>query len=128
MNLAKAYFLERWENVKDVSATASFDLLCRHGSQELRVEVKGTIGEGKSVVLTKNEVRQAGQTGFALFVVSQIEINRSDPNVPKASGGICRFFDPLDLTKHKLKPLAYTCDLEWSLGRSVKPREKTNYA
>ncbi|HEX9367842.1 MAG TPA: DUF3883 domain-containing protein, partial [Vicinamibacterales bacterium] len=63
--------------VIDVSATEPFDLLCRDGSRERRVEVKGTTALGLSVLLTRNEVRhaQAKDRPMALFVVSEITAN-----------------------------------------------------
>jgi hypothetical protein len=59
MQRAKAYFSSRWTSVKDVSRRACFDLLCRQDSRELRVEVKGTTGDGDAVLVTRNEVDHA---------------------------------------------------------------------
>jgi hypothetical protein len=43
MRLATEHYRRSWDEVRDVSATACFDLLCRSpGGRELHVEVKGT--------------------------------------------------------------------------------------
>jgi len=120
MYLAKAYLSDHWGIVKDVSATSSFDLLCRTEDRELRVEVKGTIGDARTVILTKNEVREAELSGYALFVVSQIILDRDAPGGPSAKGGLCWIFHPWDINMHNPEPLAYTCELEWSLARKIE--------
>src|SRR5205823_943668 len=76
MDLAIAYFSARWPTVRDVSARCSFDLLCSAAERELRVEVKGTTSLGEHVVLTRREVEEALQPGYALFVVSEISLRR----------------------------------------------------
>ena len=59
MSLATLYFQKQWESVADVSARASFDLLCTGPQGELHVEVKGTTGEGRSVILTRGEANDS---------------------------------------------------------------------
>ena len=59
MDLGVRHYASLWQEVLDVSATEPFDLLCREGDRELRVEVKGTTSLGLSVLLTRNEVRHA---------------------------------------------------------------------
>jgi hypothetical protein len=53
MTAAKRYFRRRGFDVIDVSASRSYELLCRHGARELHVEVEGTTTEGDAIVLTK---------------------------------------------------------------------------
>jgi hypothetical protein len=78
------------------------------------VEVKGTTGQGESVLLTKNEVRESSMSSYAVFVVSEIQLDRSDPDRPIASGGVCRFFESFDAKLHVLEALSYRCKLDLS--------------
>jgi hypothetical protein len=61
MNLAVGHYTSLWQEVIDVSATQPFDLLCRTGDRELRVEVKGTTSFGTSVLLTRRSRNQTGK-------------------------------------------------------------------
>ena len=99
-------------SIENVSAKRSYDLHCRNGGQELRVEVKGTIGAGASVLLTRNEVRHATEhaASVALFVVSSIELDRG-VTPPLATGGTVRVLDRWRLGAGVLEPVGY----EWVL-------------
>ena len=119
MSMAKQYFELEWDSVKDVSANSSYDLLCSRKSEELRVELKGTTTPGDQIILTKNEVKEAKDPGYAIFVVCRIDLDRNDPQHPLANGGICRIICPISLAEHKLEPISYTCELDWSQGEEV---------
>lgn len=119
MELARRYLQTKWPIVTDVSARMSFDLLCKAGQSSLRVEVKGTTGPGESVLLTKNEVRESAESGYAVFVVSEIQLDRSDPDQPIASGGVCRFFESFNVNLHVLEALSYRCKLDLSKSTMI---------
>ena len=106
------YFGKRWDSVEDVSGTASFDLLCRTDDEMLCVEVKGTTTVGESVILTKNEVGVSRRFPYALFLVSETALDRSDPDAPKAGGGRCVLFHPWHDHEHELTPIAFECKLD----------------
>src|ERR1035437_2571659 len=108
MDLAVRHYASLWREVLDVSATQPFDLLCREGDRELRVEVKGTASLGLSVLLTRNEVRhaQANNDRVALFVVSNIIANTSG-----CTGGTINVLEPWDIRADELEPIAYECRL-----------------
>lgn len=112
MEVARQRLEEEGWGVEDVSANHSYDLHCRDGDHELRVEVKGTTGAGASVLLTPNEVRHAGQheAEMALFVVSEIELDRA-ATPPVGRGGLLRILDPWELGAGVLSPVGY----EWGL-------------
>lgn len=114
MALALQHYSGLWPEVLDVSANQPYDLLCRNGDRELRVEVKGTTSPGLSVLLTRNEVRhaQANTARVALFVVSEIKSASSGP----CSGGNTRILEPWDIRRSELDPVAFEC---W-----VQPRHK----
>ena len=67
---------DSWD-VDDVSASRSYDLECTRNGEMLHVEVKGTTGDGLSVLLTPGEVRHARDHGAALVVVSNITLERN---------------------------------------------------
>ena len=107
MGLAVRHYSASWPDVVDVSANQPFDLLCRDGHRELRVEVKGTTSRGLSVLLTRNEVRhaQANADKVALFVVSEI----NSPSAGSCTGGVTQVFEPWDIRHSELDPVAFEC-------------------
>ena len=72
--------------------------------------VKSTILHGKLTEL----VKEAKDPGYALFVVSKIELDRTDPQHPRANGGICRVINPISLSEQRLKPISYLYKIDWS--------------
>lgn len=114
MARARDHFEMRWDSVTDVSGSESYDLLCRRGNAELRVEVKGTTGGGDSVLLTRNEVQHARQhyPHVALFIVHGIQLTGRGTEAPSASGGHVRLFNPWDLDDgFVLTAETYRCQL-----------------
>jgi hypothetical protein len=126
MRRALEHYSRVWPDVRDVSATEPFDLLCLGGGRQLRVEVKGTASSGDCVLLTRNEVRHArayrGQV--ALFLVSHVEIDSQGA----ARGGRIVQFVPWDIDLNRLEPIVYECYLaaecrmpEGTPNNSVEP-------
>jgi hypothetical protein len=116
MRFAATHFKREWYSVEDVSATSSYDLLCRRGTEELRVEVKGTSTAGHQIILTRNEVFEGQQPGYALFVVSEVVIDRSEPRKPVAIGGKAHLFSPWQPNLIELQPISYLCDIDFGKG------------
>lgn len=108
MKLALRHYAGLWREVLDVSAVKPFDLLCRDGDRELRVEVKGTTSLGLSVLLTRNEVRHAQENSsrVALFIVANIVANPAG-----CSGGTIDIIEPWDIRQDDLEPIAFECRL-----------------
>lgn len=93
MRLATEHFSKLGYRVTDVSAYEPFDLVCRRrGQPELRVEVKGTTGAARKVIVTDREVASARSHRTALFVASRLELQESRGKLI-ASGGSCRCID-----------------------------------
>lgn len=96
-----------WE-VEDVSAFRPFDLLCTRSGDELRVEVKGTTGDGSTVLLTPGEVTHtrefAGPT--ALVVVSGVVLEGEGPDLT-ASGGDLHEVTPWEISDADLRPTGF---------------------
>lgn len=74
MDIASVYLKKYWKSVEDVSGNSNFDLLCRKGNEELRVEVKGTTTDGQQIILTRNEVAESMEPGYALFIAARVKV------------------------------------------------------
>jgi hypothetical protein len=107
MNMATEFYAQAWD-VEDVHGKESYDLLCRRGGDIRHVEVKGTTTEGAEVILTPNEVRHARENKCtALFVLSNVKIERAEDGTVTATGGIRYLYDPWYLDDGTLTPLGF---------------------
>lgn len=120
MAAAKRHFRKHGFTVEDVSRYCPYDLRCRRKSQELHVEVKGTVTDGAAVVLTYNEVAHAQSklNNCALFILHSIRLHRG-----KAIGGSQRVVLPWQINTRQLRPINYT--YTFSTHISQPPRRKT---
>ena len=94
-------------DIKDVGKSHSFDISAKLNGVSFFIEVKGTMSLGEKVVLTKNEVLLHRQEypHNALIVVSQIDLDRSEP--PSANGGKILFISPWRIDDSDLDALGY---------------------
>jgi predicted RNA-binding protein with PUA-like domain len=120
MDVVMEYYQQAGWQVHDVSAQQSYDLLCtRSDAQELRVEVKGTTGDGSQVLLTTNEVLHA-RTHYprvALCVVAHIRVSLTAAGTPEAGEGNLTVFDPWRVDDGRLAPVTYAYSLPPRTGR-----------
>ena len=107
--IAEFYRYLKFNEIIDVSASASYDLMSRQGDEEIHIEVKGTTTEGKSILLTKNEVKHAKDfyPKNALIVVSNITLVKDENGKINAEGGNTEIFQPWKLEQEYLVPLSY---------------------
>jgi hypothetical protein len=107
MDVVTAHFKASGWVVEDTSSVAPYDLRCVRGGQIRYVEVKGTSGEGDTVVVTRGEVvwarMHSGQVMMA--IVSGIRLGGELP--PVAVGGVLQFVDPWVPSEEALTPLQY---------------------
>ena len=99
---------DKWK-VEDVSGYRSYDFHCSRAGVELRVEVKGTTGDGASVLLTPGEVAHAREHdgSVALAIVSQIVVS-GVPGGKTANGGVCTISYPWSIDSDgTLEPTGY---------------------
>lgn len=102
MEVARIHFANdaggTWSIADVSSANAGYDLRCTRGDEELRVEVKGTVGAGESVILTRNEVSQAhaDPERSVLFVVYSVDAEEREGEWTCCGGHtrILRNWDP----------------------------------
>jgi hypothetical protein len=107
MNVAAEFYGGDWD-VEDVHGTESYDLICRRGNETKHVEVKGTTTDGAEVILTPNEVKHARETiHTALFILSNITIERADSGTVTATGGVRHYHDPWRIDDGILIPLGF---------------------
>lgn len=94
-------------NIKDMGKNHSYDIAAKLNGVDFYIEVKGTMSLGEKVVLTKNEVllHRQERPNNALIVVSQIDLDRSEP--PSAKGGKIRFISPWEIEDSDLEALGY---------------------
>lgn len=118
MARAEAHYRKLGYAVKPTHTVAGeLDFKCTRRGVEVRVEVKGTTGDGNSVELTAAEVRRAQlqRPTVQLAVVSRIEIDRTN-RPPRASGGDLTIYKNFDPSQHRLLPTRYRCMLDPSHG------------
>ena len=109
MHVVRIFYEEQGWQVVDKSASQPFDFLATKGSEKRFVEVKGTVGEGASVVLTQGEVEHAKKHPgrSALVIVSRITLVYSGGAVSADGGTISTHFDPWTIFDSDLKPTEY---------------------
>ena len=108
MTRAIAHYSRGW-TVRDVHSKQSYDLECRRGDQVLYVEVKGTMGLGEVLIVTRGEVVVAKKQhpNTELFVVSDIRIEDAAMTKPRASGGQVSVYRGWAADDSRLRPLGF---------------------
>ena len=109
MNRAKRHYNSLGWKVDDVSASKPYDLSCTTPTDlELHVEVKGTTGDGSSVLLTHGEVKHAKEyPKVDLFILYGLSIQEDSSGNVEASGGIVEIRSPWDIATGTLNPIGY---------------------
>jgi hypothetical protein len=95
MRLAEEHYRRTFSTVENTASNHPFDLCCRRGPLEVRVEVKGSTGVAHDVRLTAGEVSNAREgVGWRtdLFLVSQIRVTKTAGG-PVATGGTPRVIE-----------------------------------
>lgn len=116
MKHAKAHFESLGFKVKDVSSHSPFDLECEGAGEKLQVEVKGTSGDGSTVLLTEREFRYAVAPGWSkvLFVLPEITMLANGTAIV----GNARIINPFDPTAFDSNPTHHMVRLENKRPRS----------
>ena len=109
MEVARRFLVKNGYSVKDVSSQEPFDLLASKDDESVVVEVKGCIGDGAKIQLTKNEValQRLEHPNNMLIVVHSIQLHR-DGATPTARGGVMHNVSPWKIADKKLQPVAYS--------------------
>jgi hypothetical protein len=110
MRSALAHFARQGWQVEDVSSRMPFDLMCtRSKHPDLKVEVKGTTGDGNKILLTRGEVNYARSAfpNMALYILHHIGVEVNDTGVA-TYGGSPRIILPWKIHADMLEPLSYS--------------------
>jgi hypothetical protein len=102
-----------YKSIRDVSLTKSYDLETVSGEGRLCVEVKGTTSDGRSILLTPNEValHQDQHPANALIVISNIVLKKGE--IPTASGGTARYWIPWTVESSRMRPVGYEYQVDF---------------
>lgn len=114
MLVARAFYEEAGWLVIDKSSSQPFDLLATKGTDKRFIEVKGTTGEGLSVILTHGEVShiRCNAINSALVIVSSIVLEKTDGRWDAQGGTITTHTDPLSLVEANLSPTQYRYEIK----------------
>jgi hypothetical protein len=127
MKCAEIEFGKRGYEVEDVSATQSYDLLCKKKNGERKyVEVKGTQGRGLEVILTIGEVNFINERGTDCILCIVHGIKVTGQRTPKASEGNLSVSEPFDLSTGILRPIAFTFRRVPQFSGSAKRNHSTH--
>jgi ribosomal protein L37AE/L43A len=109
----KLYEDDGWK-VIDKSGSNPFDFLATRGKEIRYIEVKGTTGEGASIILTHGEVKhvRANRNASALVVVAQITLSKSGSDYVGSGGVVTVHEDPWTLEDLMLEPTEYCYSLK----------------
>jgi len=104
----RIYEAEGWKIV-DVSSSQPFDFLATKGDDRKFIEVKGTTGAGRSVILTHGEVNhiRSNAKHSALIVVSGIVLERVRGGWEATGGTVTTHEDPWALLEANLCATQY---------------------
>lgn len=110
MQRAESYYRSEGYKIDNVSANSPYDLLIKKDGVSRFVEVKGMQAEGKTIILTKNEVELSRTAGdnMELFIIHSIKMNKKSV---KKDSGIVVIIKPWKMKKDNLTPISYTYKL-----------------
>ena len=105
MKEAISIFEERGWKVYDKSNTKPYDLLAMKGHQKKFIEVKGTKGEGESIILTHGEVNhaKAHSKESVLIIIGRIKTEKKQGNWVGVDGELILIEEPWMINDYNLK-------------------------
>jgi hypothetical protein len=105
---AIAHYAASGYSVEDVGAHEAYDLRAIRGDEIRHVEVKGSQGHVKKVILTRNEVTHANEFDRTdLVVVADIEWERGFDGSITTENGVLSVHQDWRPSPESLKPLSY---------------------
>lgn len=109
MRLARKLYEDNGWTVVDKSLSHPFDLLASKDGQRRFIEVKGTTGEGRTIILTRGEIAHAKlhYKESALVVVANICLHRTNDNLTASDGTIIAHHDPWIIIESNLQPTQF---------------------
>jgi len=113
MRVARSLYEQNGWDVVDKSASQPYDLLATRGAEARYIEVKGTTGEGLSVILTHGEVNHVlnNKSSSALVVVSGIALVNQGVELVAEGGVVTTHQDPWQLSEERLSATQYRYEI-----------------
>jgi|GEM_PF-849227 len=113
MKIARALYEDNGWSVIDKSSSQPFDLLATKGTDFRFIEVKGTTGEGLSVILTHGEVGhiRRNEENSALVLVARICLEHDGGQWIAKGGTVTTHEDPWLLLENNLSPTQYRYEI-----------------
>lgn len=114
MRIARELYESRSWKVVDKSSSHPFDLLATKESQKRFIEVKGTTGEGHSIILTHGEVEYVrnNKKTSALVIVSGIVLLNANGSWSASGGTVSTHEDPWMINDRGLKATQYRYEVQ----------------
>jgi ribosomal protein L37AE/L43A len=112
MQLARELFEREGYEVDDRSASHPYDLLATRNAENRFIEVKGTTGEGRSVILTHGEVShiRSNSDNSVIVIVSGINLIEKDGEWV-GTEGVYHRIDPWNMNDADLTPTQYRYEI-----------------
>src|SRR3989442_8518313 len=109
MAVARKLYEEAGWSVIDTSSSQPYDLRATRNAEQRFIEVKGTTGDGASVILTRGEVVHARNNSqeCALVVVSGLSLAKTGDEWVASEGVISTHLDPWSPEEDRLEALQY---------------------
>jgi len=101
----------KYVNIEDVSDANCYDYKCEKKNKRYRVEVKGTTTNGKSVLLTRSEVKSASQARTILYILHSVSVKKKGKTY-KAFGGQENILNPFRIIEANLEATAYSYKID----------------
>jgi len=114
MRIATEFYESQGWQVIDTSRSNSFDLLATQNNQRRYIEVKGTTGDGSSVILTHGEVQHVRHhpQEAVLIVVANIQLQQIDGEWIASNGNIATHAAPWQINSEQLQATRYQYRVE----------------
>ena len=109
MRVARELYEHQGWDVIDKSGSHPYDLLATRKGEKRFIEVKGTVGDGSSIILTHGEVKHARQhpRASALVTISRIVLTESGGSWIASGGEITTHADPWVIDESMLEATEY---------------------
>lgn len=109
MLIAKETYEAAGWQVINTSSSKPYDLVARKSGSIRYIEVKGTTGAGKSIILTSGEVEhaQSNPHEHCLIVISGIFLTKIDGQWTASGGAVSTHLDPWTVLPQNLQPTQY---------------------
>ena len=113
MQVARKFYEDDGWKVVDKSNSQPFDFLASKGRQQRFIEVKGSTGDGNSVILTNGEVEhvKCHSKESVLMVVAKIQLEGDGHNWAASGGFISTHHDPWLINESKLNPTQFRYEI-----------------